>query len=289
MNEIQKAHKDHVLDCTCRNVLDDISAACGGCWLVSGDAGNNSESDGVLVFAAPDKYSSAVLEPQKYSPVDSGGTHSFSSIVLTSGSSTYTAGSEQTLYNSYEADTPYASAQAAGELYGRLQGYVYRAWECGKMLCSAYPAPLAVIRFGEKELTANHCTLNLTASGMYASLGANAVTEDGAEYLNRTTREMRQRYRLGDVMSNVSLSKSGVEFVFKNENTGKVKKYGFTVNENGTVKFEGAIMDSSYPNKIEDINSTSKAIYYGDKKYLLTWKTDSWGNKTDINVEEDDQ
>ncbi|MCM1578081.1 MAG: hypothetical protein NC078_04700 [Ruminococcus sp.] len=290
LKKIEKAHRDNVLDCSCRNVLDDLSAVCGGCWIVSGDTGNTGRPSGILVLAAPDKYTSSTIIPEKHSDVQLGGTHRFSSIALTSGDKTYTAGDEQTPYNSYETDTPYATAQAAGDLYGRLREYVYRGWECEKLLCGSYPAPPALVTFGDKQLTANHCTLNLMASGMYASIGANAVTEDGGEYLNRTTREMRRRYRLGDIMNNVSISKGGgVEFVFKNGNSGKTEKYGFTVNESGTVKFDGVMMDSRYPSKIENIGETSKAIYYGDKKYLLSWEIDSEGNKVNFKTEEADE
>lgn len=180
---ITKAHKDNVMGSSCRSVLDDLSAACGASWICSGDTGDSGRPSGTLVLAAAENYTSSSLIPDKYSEVFLGGTHRFTSIALTSGDKTYTAGDTAALYNSYEADTPFASAQAAGDLYGRLRSFVYRGWECDKLLCNFYPAPPALVQFGDRQLTANHCTLNLTASGMYASLGGNAVSEDGAQYL----------------------------------------------------------------------------------------------------------
>ncbi len=93
------------------------------------------------------------------------------------------------------------------------------------------------------------------------------------EYLNRTERELNQRYRLGDVKNNTVINDDGIQLVFENKN-GDSEKYGFTTFAGGVAEFAGSMLSSIQPvGMIEETadNAVSFIGILGGKKFR--WKS----------------
>lgn len=268
---ITRAHKDNVYERKCRGVLDDLSAACVGFWTVQGDEGTAEMRGTLALIALGGGCYGSMFTAEKYTALQYGGVRKFAKIVVSSGDKSYTSGSAGNVFGVLEIETPYASAAVAGALYDRLKDYTYKAWECDKMLTDIYPAPSSMITFGSRtDMYANHCSLSLTSSGIYASVGRNAVSEDEVGYVNRTTRAIRQRYRLGDIMSNVQISQNGINYVFQDDVNNKTEKYGFTVSSGGVTEYDGAMLSNVQPSGQFITSSDGKDIVranYGGKLY----------------------
>lgn len=273
---ITKAKKSDVKGKTCRNILDELSRACCGVWLLQNDTGTG-DVRGTLTLISVDSGFGTVFTAEKYADVYVGGTKRFGKITLTNGSESYSAGTSSSAFGTLEIETPYASSELVGVLYGRLKGYTYKAWECSKLLMTSFlPFPSSLITFGTKtDMYVNSCTVSLTSTGIYASVGRNAVSEDETEYRNRTERELIMRYRLGSVMGNTKISKNGIQLVVKDNVNNKETDYGFKTYEGGIAKFAGVIMDGKMPDKIEKVTNSSgkteRRITYGDKTYSLQY------------------
>lgn len=273
---VTKAKKSDVKGKTCRNILDELSRACCGVWLLQNDTGAGDAS-GTITLIPVDSGFGAVFTAEKYADVYVGGTKRFGKITLTNGSESYSAGASSSAYGTLEIETPYASSELVGVLYGRLKDYTYKAWECSKLLMSSFlPSPSSLITFGTKtDMYVNSCTVSLTSTGIYASVGRNAVSEDETEYRNRTERELIMRYRLGSVMGNTKISKNGIQLVVKDNVNNKETDYGFKTYEGGIAKFAGALIDGKMPDKIEKVTNSSgkteRRITYGNKTYSLQY------------------
>lgn len=281
---ITKAHKDNVKGRTVRSILDDLSRSCVGFFTVQGDTGT-AEMRGTLVLISVDSSFGAVFSAEKYTNIYIGGVKRFDKIIMTNGSRTYTAGGSSTAYGTLTIDTPYASDELMGKVYGRLKDYAYTAWECEKMLTDIVPLPSSLITFGEhKNMCANYCTVSFTPTGVYASVGRNAVSEDEMDYLNSTRRELALRYRLGDIMGNTKISEEGMKIVVDDKVNGKKEEYGFTAEKGGFTQFAGVMIDGKMPEKIIPISRTSRKMVYDDASYIVSWEFGEDGNKQNIKM-----
>lgn len=284
-NIVPKINKDKLDGRSCRDILDELTRTCASFAMVQGDTGT-SDMRGILVFIPMNAGAASVYtaDTGKYSKVCLGGIKTVNGVEMTDGSKTYSAGSASSPFGILAIDTPFASNAAAGAVYGILKDYKYRAWECEKMLLDSFiPLPSSIITFPEGELYVNHCTVSLTSSGIYASMGRNAVSEDEIGYLNSTERAINQRYRLGDVKKNTVIDDDGIQLVFENKN-GDFEKYGFTTYVKGVAQYAGAIMDGVMPDSIKYISDTITQFTYGNIVYTLTYDWDEKGNKTNIQL-----
>ena len=287
---ITKVDKNKLDGRSCRDILDELTRTCASFAMVQGDTGT-SNARGILVFIPMNVGAGSVYTANtgKYDKLRLGGIKRVSAVELSSGGKTYSAGSASSPFGTLAIETPYASEAAAGAVYGILKDYEYRAWECEKMLLDSFiPLPSSIIKFPEGDMYVNHCTVYLTSSGIYASLGRNAVSEDEIGYLTRTERELEQRYRMGDVKNNTVIDEDGIQFVFENKN-GVNEKYGFETFAGGLTAFGGAMLDSIMPDEIVTVSETDTAveqrIVYGGKTYTLKYTKDGT-KKSNISFEE---
>ncbi|MBQ7782401.1 MAG: hypothetical protein IJ368_00365 [Oscillospiraceae bacterium] len=286
---ITKAHKDDIVGQSCRTVLDDLSRACAGCWTVQSDTGD--EVSGILTLIPLGNSSmGAIFTAEKHETVYIGGQRTFSQISVSNGSNIFSAGTTSTAYGLLAIETSYASNEVAAALYNRLHDYSYTAWECGKMLTDIIPVPSSLVTMGaHSNMYINHCNISLVSTGVYATVGRNAVTEDELAYHNRTMRELMQRYRIGDLMGNTKISKNGLKIVFKDKVNNKTEEYGFTSTESGVTYYDGTIIDKTMPDFIETVSDTIKRIGYGNSVYRLSYEFDENGRKTNISFEKEEK
>ena len=279
---VPKIDKNKLDGRSCRDILDELTRTCASFAMVQGDTGSGNVQ-GILVFIPMNVGAASVYtaDKGKYDKLRLGGIKKVNAVELSNGCKNYSAGSASSPFNTLAIETPYASEAAAGAVYGMLKDYEYRAWECDKMLLDSFiPLPSSIIKFPEGDMYVNHCSVFLTSSGIYASMGRNAVSEDVIGYLNRTERELNQRYRIGDVKNNTVIDEDGIQFVFENKN-GDPEKYGFKTFAGGLAEFGGAMIDSIMPDSVETVSETDtevvQRILYGGKTYELTYTKD--GNK----------
>lgn len=278
---VPKISKDKLDGRSCRDILDELTRTCASFAMVQGDTGS-ADKRGILVFIPMNVGAASVYvaDTSKYSKVCLGGIKTVNAVEMTGGSKTCSAGSASTPFGTLSIDTPYASNAAAGAVYWLLKDYEYRAWECDDMLLDSFiPLPSSIITFPEGDLYVNHCTVSLTSSGIYASMGRNAVSEDEIGYLNRTERELNQRYRLGDVKKNTVIDDNGVQLVFENKN-GDSEKYGFTTFAGGVAEFAGAMVSKMLPTGKFIATSGGECFRanYNGKLYDYSYTEDSDGN-----------
>lgn len=187
---VPKIDKNKLDGRSCRDILDELTRTCASFAMVQGDTGSGNVQ-GILVFIPMNVGAASVYtaDKGKYDKLRLGGIKKVNAVELSSGCKNYSAGSASSPFNTLAIETPYASEAAAGAVYGMLKDYEYRAWECDKMLLDSFiPLPSSIIKFPEGDMYVNHCSVFLTSSGIYASMGRNAVSEDEIGYLNRTER-----------------------------------------------------------------------------------------------------
>ena len=118
-----------------------------------------------------------------------------------------------------------------------------------------------------------------------ASLSAPVVSESSSAYHNLLTRQINQRIAANQIYGNTQISGSGgLEFTDREGNA-----YGFNTASGGVTEYDGAMMDTVMPDKIEKITNSSgqveRRITYGGKTYALTYKVEG-DKKTEIKMTE---
>ena len=143
------------------------------------------------------------------------------------------------------------------------------------------PSPSSLITFGTKQnMYVNNCTVSLTSTGIYASVGRNDADEDELAYHNRTEREIAMRVRIGALMGNTVITEKGAALVVKDEVNNKTVNYGFEMDESGVATFEGAIIDTILPTckRTATTNGIALIADYGGKKLKYSYSEDADGN-----------
>lgn len=243
---ITQIHKDNVLNKSAKEVLSGLAEASGGCFFVQGN-----DSLAFLPFASGSF--SAEFPVKKYEKVRYGLSVSCEGVILQNGSRIYSSGGGSGAFGTMIIDTVYASESLMSGLMNALNGKTYTAWKCGNALVDHYPAPGAGIKFGDSDdvLVCNFCRLKITASGFFASMGRNDVSE--SEYISEYTRALSDRVKVGEVNGNTKVTRDGVKLVYINENEGKSEEHGFKTMAGGIAEFGGAMLSALQPvGKIED-------------------------------------
>ena len=284
---IPKIPRDQLNNKNCREILSGLSAAACGIFAASADGQMDFFPFASDVFTTQmdvDEYSKIIpgLKKECLTIIISNGSEIFSTPIYSSDEEGKRIPSRTTV----TIDTPYASRELLDAVAAQIKGKVYKAWSCSDAVVPYYPPPGTRITFADGSVrTTNYLSLVLSGSGMRASFGRNEVLE--SEYLSSTKRELLERIKVGEVNGNTKISRNGIKFVYKNENSGAKTEYGFDVSESGVTSFEGAVIDKVMPEKIEKISETKRRIVYNGKIYELSWSIDpSTGDKINIQMSE---
>ena len=173
---------------------------------------------------------------------------------------------EADVLSTLTVQTSFASQEYADNLLSRVQGYTYRAWQCGKavIVLSEYLTTISLKMNGYHypdgvepltEFLANYMTLNFTSTGVYATIGSNEVTEDECAYLGYFSRRLGEKITDGEVLGNNTLITRYQGLIHlgekkKDEKTGEVtqNRYGYSsATSDGVVKFGGAMVSEKIP------------------------------------------
>jgi hypothetical protein len=198
-SKVPYMNKDDVENKTCRAILDDLSAACCGVWRII-RTGAYAE---VLDFATFGTLPTAVVSVDKYTKIDTTGTKHYDGVRVTDGENTYTVGSVGASDIVLKINTSFATQALANYIWQQIgSSYYYNSWKCEKALVDSYIPAVSAISFTDGATSVsrdcNYISLYPTASGLYASLGANAVTEDEWDYSSSVDRKLDKKQTKGE-------------------------------------------------------------------------------------------
>lgn len=270
-----------------RNILETISAALVGYWIV-GD-------DDELIFVPFGQYYRGVQVTQ-YTRLVPCGTKSISRIIMVNGDDMYTAGTGSA-YQTVTVDSELATAElAAGALSNMLgdkTAFNYEAYKCDKGISLGW-VYLGAIVFGSGDTAVTKLCSSVTMypspSGLFFTASCNAVQEDEASYLTATQRRLMRCIELDRERGNASIGKKGL-YLFENgykttqkSDPNKKVKYGFTVSKDGITEYEGAMTSMVIPTAgaTNDDLTVVTIGYECGKKYKYDITYDSNGNITNM-------
>ena len=258
----------------CNSILENFASA-SGCFVCCGtDNTLRFQRIGSGYSSASAAHNSAVIVyPQK----------SFSRLIVSGDKSEFYDFGSGSAENIMEISNSLISQNVASALASRLfenGSFVYQPVSLNAVI-SGNIDPYGSVIVGEQSYKVTNISINLCADGAVASLSAPVVSESSSAYNNLLTRQINQRIAANKTYGNTLISGSGgLKFTDKDGNS-----YGFNTASGGVTEYDGAMMDSVMPDKIEKISDTERRITYGGKTYSLTYKTEG-GIKKDIKLVE---
>lgn len=207
--------KDQLENVTCRRALELIAEAMCGVWTYG--SGNSLY---LACFGGGDYGDYAYVS--KYTEIDLRGAQKITAFVMTNSDTGNEYRFETGEYGTaIEVDTPFASSELAQEVWGRLNGYIYTAWDCENAVVTlnSFSAltGLTFAREGiEGTLFATTCNYSIDSTGIYFSGGTEPQDEavwSYDDYLDR------KKLSIGKNIGNTAINSNG-DIVFKNLNKG---------------------------------------------------------------------
>lgn len=262
----------------CNSILENFASA-SGCFVCCG-------TDNTLRFqrigsgyssASAIQNSAVIVYPQK----------SFSRLIVSGDKSEFYDFGSGSAENIMEISNSLISQNVASALASRLfenGSFVYQPVSLNAVI-SGNIDPYGTVFVGDESYKVTNISINLCADGAVASLSAPVISESSSAYNNLLTRHINQRIAANKTYGNTLISGSGgLKFTDRDGNS-----YGFNTASGGVTEYDGAMMDSVMPDKIEKVanssGKTERRITYGGKTYSLKY-TESAGVKSDITFEE---
>lgn len=211
---IPKLTKEQTYKRQCSDILSMIATACGGYWFTY----NNN-----LIFKpfGTTPYMGGV-HATKHTAIINGGTKGPISNLYMTGNGDTAYGQVGSVSNTIKIDTPLVSAALAGAVEETINGYTYSAWSCEKALLDVCPTFDTAIDFADGTTRiCNNATVNITGSGLYASLSRNEVSEDEFDYSGQLKRDILNRIAYGERRGGIQINPNGqtITYVDKNNYT----------------------------------------------------------------------
>ena len=271
--------KDMVIGKTARDILSSLAKAAAGCFAMG-----TGDTLSFVPFARNGEMF-GYAEPEKYSTIVYGMSKTVSVITLTDGSRRYSSGTALDPSQELIISTPLVAPSMMKTMIDYYSQKTYQAWGCDNMVLPDYIPLGSSVKFGNLKLPVNYLRAKITAGGMYASIGNNAVSCDGFSSLE--DRAIAGKVGIGETNGSTKITRDGVKFVYVNENSETESEHGFEVGKNGITSFQGAIMDSVMPKSLVKISDTSRRFVYDGASYTLSWKKDASGNLSDLDLRKD--
>ena len=258
----------------CNSILENFASA-SGCFVCCGNddtlrfqrIGSGYSSAGAV------ENSAVIVYPQK----------SFSRLIVSGDKSEFYDFGSGSAENIMEISNSLISQNVASALASRLfenGSFVYQPVSLNAVI-SGNIDPYGSVIVGEESYKVTNISINLCADGAVASLSTPVISESSSAYNNLLTRQINQRIAANKTYGNTLISGSGgLKFTDRDGNS-----YGFNTASGGVTEYDGAMMDSVMPDKIEKVSDTERRITYGGKTYSLTYKTEG-DKKTDIKLTE---
>lgn len=215
-----KFSKSDLENKTCRNLLDEITEALCSIAICGGVDGS------ILYIACFGSYSlsSDTVTSEDYAEVDYRGKTTVSGLFMTSSETGETFSFGDTSGYVIEIETRFANAALAQAVWGRINGYVYKAWNCEKALCKSASQRMGAANFARSgvgndptlilgnPLFATETQYSFDSTGVYFSGGAASFNDWQYE-----TKLERQKIGIDKIVGNSVTHSNGMkEFINKN-------------------------------------------------------------------------
>lgn len=277
--------KEDVLGQNCNQILNSVSEA----WCGYFKTGNNDK----LLFI-PFGYTYSVGNTAfKHTEISTGSVKGpITQVIMSNGTETFISGNNGAdFFNTLKISSKYASTYIASIIKDRLQGFVYKAWECGKCILNDSGGAIEInaeITFGDgSERVANHIAKIPTPAGILLSCGSNDVTETEFDYTGALSKKIEKCIADGEKLgNNIIISRyQGPVHTYEEKSKArsvnanpKIKKFGYApATSDGVVIFDGAMEDKAKP-KIEvkaDLSGFSTIYEDTVIQYELEWDGDN--------------
>ena len=214
LSALPKLPKDMVYQQKCRDILEDIAAACGGYFACRGD-------DGIYFYSVGQVDNLISESVSLHEKVKRNGSKSYMGLSMKGNGREFStfdglSGDPTVMY----IDTELACKELFLAVSDKINNAETDAWECGRAELTRLIELPVKISFGSGEaLIAGRCSMSIDSFGIHASLGADIPSESW-EYKGKTDRETDKRIKSGELCKNAVLSTSGgMKFVYVNENS----------------------------------------------------------------------
>ncbi len=273
--------KDMLTNRTIRSILEEIAVSMCGVWIASDD-------NGAVLSCLGEPYDH-ICTPENYSEIDYQGMQQITELICRNSESgnvrEYSYGGQ---YGTViEINSPFAANNSGLDniVFSRIGGYIYQGWNVEKAILTEFIPASCRVYFGENYLLANNVEISVDSCGIFASLSCDPQSDEMWKYDDYTQRQINNRVEFDKTAGNVQINnEKGIVFVNKNktasialDNNSEIEKYGFNVEEKGVTTFDGAMLDSVFPDMEINSDATELTATYGDKavKYKLTWDGDN--------------
>lgn len=277
---------------SCRAILEAIST------VLCGFFKTGNENDLLFVtFGNP--YSLGNVSTSHTSISVGGQKGPIAQVIVINGENTYYAGNKVAdVFETIKITTEFGTQLLADNIYQRLNGYVYEAWDCQKCVLEKEWGAIenaAEIIFSDGSVrTANNITKIPTVAGIFISCGNNDVVENEFDYTGALSRRIESKIGDGEELGNktVITRYQGVVHLGEkttDENGNETQnRYGYkAATASGVVEFEGAMVSRVTPTGAT-ISSDGKeaVVQYDGKAYKYNIEYDGSGNVTGFAKEE---
>ncbi|MGN0587102.1 MAG: hypothetical protein ACI4JF_07435, partial [Oscillospiraceae bacterium] len=202
--------EEQLKNCTCRDILEDVSAAMCGVWIC--------DASGMAVLSTFGRNLNGIIYSTDYAEIEKNGIQKITALVMTNSDS-----GEQFVYQTGEygitldISTPFACSALASAVWSRVENYTYTAWNCKAAKVPEFMLSTVFIRFGDTtsypQLSANKVQLKIASTGVYFSGGNPPQDKEYKPYLDR------EKISVAKNIGNTAIARSG-RIIFRNLNSG---------------------------------------------------------------------
>lgn len=202
--------EEQLKNCTCRNILEDVSAAMCGVWICN--------ASGAAVLSTFGRNLNGVIYSADYAEIEKNGTQKITALIMTNSDNGEAFVFQTGEYGiTLDISTPFACSALASAVWPRVENYTYTAWNCKAAKVTDFVFSTMFIRFGDTEsytqLSANKVQLKADSTGVYFSGGNPPQDKEYKPYLDR------EKLSVAKNIGNTAIARSG-RIIFRNLNGG---------------------------------------------------------------------
>ena len=202
--------EEQLKNCTCRNILEDVSAAMCGVWIC--------DASGMAILSTLGRNLNGIIYSADYAEIEKNGIQKITALVMTNSDSGEAFVFQTGEYGvTLEISTPFATAELSSAVWSRVENYTYTAWNCKAAKVPEFMLSTSVIRFGDttsyNQLSANKIQLKIDSTGVYFSGGNPPQDKEYKPYLDR------EKISVAKNIGNTAIARSG-RIIFRNLNSG---------------------------------------------------------------------
>lgn len=163
-------------------------------------------------------------------------------------------------------------------------GRSFQSFSCNRIAILGAPEGVTEFIFPDHASGLISCrtVIRFTGSGAYAQALAADICEDESDYTDLTGYALRKRIEEGKKYGCTVMTDKGLGFVADTDDMRSGQGKFFSSLADGITRFDGVMFDGIMPEYIQTVSDTVKKVKYGGSVYVLSFKKEGDGKKTDI-------